>query len=120
MKTTLIAIFVLLALSMAALSAPNDVEKKKIDFLISAVEEVEGASFVRNGSAYGGKKAASHLRMKLKYAGDRVQTADDFIAICASKSYFSGKPYLIRLPAGNTVKSDEFLRRKLVEYNSTH
>jgi hypothetical protein len=57
--------------------------------------------------------------MKLKTAGGYVETAVDFIRICASKSYITGKPYMIRLSNGKTVKSEEFFREKLKEYYLT-
>jgi hypothetical protein len=56
--------------------------------------------------------------MKLQKTGDKVQTADDFIRLCASKSYNSGKPYLIRFSDGENIKSEQYFREKLREYNS--
>jgi hypothetical protein len=116
MKKILIAAFVMLALFSGALIAQDNIEKKKIEFLISSVENLKGAIFIRNGSEYDGKAAAEHLRMKLKTAGSRVKTADDFIKLCASQSYITGKPYLIRLSNGKTIKSEEYFREKLKEY----
>ena len=119
MNKLLIAAFVMLALFSGALIAQDNIEKKKIDFLISSVENLTGAVFIRNGSEHDGKAAAEHLRLKLKNAGDRVQTVDDFIRLCASKSYFTGKPYMIRLSNGKTIKSEEYFREKLKEYYLT-
>jgi uncharacterized short protein YbdD (DUF466 family) len=119
MKRLLVAGFVILALFSGALIAQDNIEKKKIEFLISSVENLKGAIFIRNGSEHDGKAAAEHLRMKLKNAGSYVQTADDFIRLCASKSYFTGKPYMIRLSNGKTMKSEEFFREKLKEYYLT-
>ena len=118
MKNILITAFVILALFSGAVSAQDNVEKKKIEFLISSVENLKGAKFIRNGSEYDGKKAAEHLRMKLQNALV-VQTADDFIRLCASKSSITGKPYMIRLSDGKTIKSEEYFREKLKKYNST-
>jgi hypothetical protein len=118
MKKILIAAFVILALFSGALSAQDNIEKKKIDFLISSVENLKGAIFIRNGSEYDGKKAAEHLRMKLQNVLV-VQTADDFIRLIASKSSITGKPYMIRLSDGKTIKSEEYFREKLKKYNST-
>ena len=118
MKNILITAFVILALFSGAVSAQDNIEKKKIEFLISSVENLNGAKFIRNGSEYEGKKAAEHLRMKLQNALV-VQTADDFIRLCASKSSISGKPYMIRLTDGKTIKSEEYFREKLKEYYST-
>jgi Family of unknown function (DUF5329) len=118
MKNIMVTAFVILALFSGAVSAQDNIEKKKIEFLISSVENLKGAKFIRNGSEYDGKKAAEHLRMKLQNALV-VQTADDFIRLCASKSSITGKPYMIRLPDGKTIKSEEYFREKLKKYNST-
>jgi len=118
MKNIMVTAFVILALFSGAVSAQDNIEKKKIEFLISSVENLKGAKFIRNGSEYDGKKAAEHLRMKLQNALV-VQTADDFIRLCASKSSITGKPYMIRLSDGKTIKSEEYFREKLKKYNST-
>jgi poly-D-alanine transfer protein DltD len=119
MKNITIAAFVILLLFFGMVSAQDNMEKKKIEFLISSVENLRGAKFIRNGSEYSGQEAAKHLRMKRQRAGDHVQTADDFIRLCASKSYNSGKPYLIRLSNGKTIKAEEYFREKLKEYKIT-
>jgi hypothetical protein len=119
MKGILVASFVVLALFSGVANAQGNIEKKKIEFLMSSVENLKGAYFVRNGTEYDGKEAAEHLRMKLQSDAGMVQTADDFIRLCASRSYISGEPYLIRLPDGKTIKSEQYFREKLKEYNST-
>jgi hypothetical protein len=120
MKKIFIAVFVILALFVGTLVAQDNIERKKIDFLISSVEKLKGAKFIRNGEEYDGKKAAEHLRMKLNKAGDRVKTADDFIKLCASQSYITGKPYLIKYQNGKSIESGKFLREKLKEYHEIH
>ena len=112
----MVAAFVVLALFSSTVSAQDNIEKKKIEFLISSVEKLECAKFIRNGSEYNGQEAAKHLRMKLQNVLV-VQTADAFIRLCASKSSVSGKPYMIRLPDGKTIKSEKYFREKLKEYN---
>lgn len=119
MKKILVATFFILALFSGVLSAQDNIEKKKIEFLICSVENSRGAIFIRNGSEHDGKKAAEHLRLKLKNAGGRVQTADDFIRLCASQSYITGRPYMIRLSDGKIMKSEKYFREKLKEYYST-
>jgi len=119
MKKILVVAFVILALFSGAVSAQDNIEKKKIEFLISSVENLKGAIFIRNGSEHDGKAAAEHLRMKLKNAGSYVKTADDFIRLCASKSYITGRPYMIKLSNGKTIKSEEYFREKLKEYYLT-
>ena len=114
----LVAACVILALFATAAVALDGVEGKKIEFLISSVENLDGAVFVRNGSEYDRKKAGEHLRMKVRRAGGKVRTVDDFIRLC-SKSLISGDPYLIRLPKGREVTAEEFFKRKLKEYPPT-
>jgi len=119
MKNIAVTAFVILTLfSGAAIAQTQDTaEKKKIAMLISSIENLKGATFIRNGTEYDEKKAAEHLRLKLKNAGSRVQTADDFIRLCASKSSISGKPYMIRFSQGKTIKSEEYFRQKLKDYH---
>ena len=119
MRNILIAVFAVLALCSGVVSAQDNSEKKKIEFIISSVENTKGIEFIRNGSEYTEKEAAEHLRMKLNNTGKRVQTAEDFIRLCASKSYISGKAYMIRTSDGKTLKSEEYFREKLKEYNSS-
>lgn len=88
-------------------------ETAKIQYLIASVEALEGASFIRNGSEYDTRAASNHLHLKLKIAGDKVRTAEDFIRLCASKSSMTGEPYLIRLADGTTIKSEVFFRDRL-------
>jgi hypothetical protein len=119
MKNIFVTAFVILSLFPGAVSAQDSIKRKKIEFLISSIENLKEAKFIRNGSEYDGKKAAEHLRMKLQKAGGKVQTADDFIRLCASKSFVSGKPYMIKFSDGKTIKAEEYFREKLKEYNST-
>ena len=118
MKNILVAVFAILALFPGSVSAQDNIEKKKIYFLISSVENLKEAKFIRNGSEHDGKEAANHLRMKLQKAGGKVQTADHFISLCASKSFITGKPYMIRFSDGKTTKSEEYFREKLKNYYS--
>jgi hypothetical protein len=119
MNSVLVASLLVLALFSGVANAREDIEKKRIDFLISSVENMGGAKFIRNGTEHDGKEAAAHLRMKLQKAGDKVRTADDFIRLCASKSFLSGKPYRIRSSDGKTVHSERYFREKLKEFDST-
>jgi hypothetical protein len=95
-------------------------ERHKIDFLINSVAALKGAGFIRNGSTYDAAQAASHLRMKLRFAGSRVKTAQDFIVYCASKSSMSGIAYRIHFTNGRDVDSEVFLRQRLAEYAAAH
>ncbi|MEO7478675.1 MAG: DUF5329 family protein [Lysobacteraceae bacterium] len=88
-------------------------EQQKIDALIHSVEVLPGARFIRNGTSYDGKAAAHHLQMKRRYAGDRIKTAEDFIACCASQSSMSGNPYQIQFSNGETVDASVYFHNEL-------
>ena len=59
---------------------------------------------------YSGAEGAQHLRDKRAKAGDRVKTTEDFITGIASKSFLSGKPYLVKCADGHTQPTGEWLR----------
>ncbi|MEW6188367.1 MAG: DUF5329 family protein [Thermodesulfobacteriota bacterium] len=96
----------------------EDHEGARIQYLISSVETLEGAVFIRNGQAYDGKKAGEHLGLKLKAAGKRVKTAEDFIKLCASRSSVTGIPYQIRFPDGRVLKAETFFISTLKSYSA--
>ena len=96
----------------------QDVEQQKIAYLIASVAALQDATFIRNGQEYDAERAAEHLRLKLRYAGERAKTAEDFIACCGTGSSMSGSKYQIRFHDGRTIDSATFLHSKLVEYEA--
>ena len=90
-------------------------EKDKIEALIKAVEEMKDAKFVRNGTEYDGKAAADHMRRKWKRVEGEVKTARDFIRLAGTKSYETGKVYVVRFKDGKEVESATFLLERLAE-----
>ncbi len=94
-------------------------EAQKIEALIQAVAGLQGAVFIRNGTEHSPKEAAEHLRLKWRNAGRRVQTAPDFIRLCASQSSMSGKPYEIRFADGRTVLARDWLWTELKRLEAT-
>lgn len=110
---SLLAVVLLTLVPLAHAVNPDSPEGRRIEYLITSVETLKDAEFIRNDSTYGAKAAGDHLRLKLKSAGSRVATAEDFIRLCASASSLSGKPYRIRFADGHEVTSEEFLRARL-------
>lgn len=98
----------------------QDTEKVKINFLLQTIGSLEGAQFIRNGSAYTAAEAEAHLRLKWGAAGKRVSSAEDFIRYCATGSSMSGLPYQIKWSDGRMVTTAAFLSQKLSEYNRSH
>lgn len=102
------------------LAAPAPLpEAQKIEALIQAVADLQGAVFIRNGTKHTPKEAADHLRLKWKNAGRRVKTAPEFIQHCASGSSLSGRPYEIQLRDGRTVPARDWLWTELKRMETT-
>lgn len=104
----------LVALPLAAAKRPG-AEQEKIDWLLSEIERSD-AAFLRNGAEFDGRKAASHLKTKLFWAGKRVQTARDFILGVCSHSEASGKAYEIRFKDGTRRPLGEWLSERLYAF----
>ncbi len=115
---TLLLLVLGLSAAFSSWSATSD--DQEIQFLISSVQSLQGAQFLRNGSSYDAASAADHLRLKLKNAGSRVKSAEDFIRLCASTSSVSGKPYEIKFGDGHTETTELFLKGRLADYRKRH
>lgn len=103
-KINIISLFLtlLVGFSMPSGLAAEDLEAKKIEYLLLAIEN-SGANFERNGSIHKASEAKGHLAFKLQKAtsmflffGPKKEIkATDFIEKIASKSSSSGEPYYI-------------------------
>jgi hypothetical protein len=118
MKRSFFTAFIIMMLFSSAGAALDNVEAGKIEFLISSVENLNGAKFIRNGTEHDSREAGRHLRLKLKRAEKYIKNADDFIKI-NSRSYITGEVYLIKFPDGRTVEAEKFLRERLKEYKGS-
>ncbi len=114
-------LFVMMCLMIPVLARAADIdaaESRKIDYLITSIENLGSAQFIRNGKILHGKVAANNFRLKLKKTRCDVDSAEEFIRYCASASWASGVPYRIRFTDGNTMLVKDYLRRKLAEFGS--
>jgi hypothetical protein len=83
----------------------------EIDHLLDFI----GASpcaFIRNDVAYDGAQAVDHIKDKYDHYRDDIHSAEDFIALAASKSALSGKPYLVTCD-GATEPAADWITREL-------
>jgi hypothetical protein len=96
----------------AAETAPP-AEKTKIEALISHIQRLENATFIRNGSDYSAANAAKFLRAKWGQNDKDVKTAADFIAKVASASGTTGKAYMIRFKDGKETPCGDYLTAQL-------
>ena len=113
-----LAMTLLCLAAVAQAGAAATSESSRIEYLLTVVASLHDAQFIRNGKAYDSAAAVSHMRTKLRVAGGRVKTAEDFIRYCASESSVSGEPYEIRFTDGRVVLSADFLRQKLQEFDA--
>ena len=86
----------------------------EIEQLLSRLA-ASGCRFQRNGSWHEASDARSHLAKKYRYLQDKrpQSTAEDFIALAASKSSVSGKPYLVKCADQREVPSADWLTGQL-------
>lgn len=111
--------FVLSLLLLPAIVLAREAkEQARIDFLLRTVEMSEDLTFIRNGKAHDAQDAASHLRRKLEHAGERIQTAEQFIKHAATESSMTGRNYRIRLGDGSTVDAGDYLTKQLREFDA--
>ena len=101
------------ATSLPAAETAPATEKAKIEALISHIQGLKDATFVRNGSEYSAANAAKFIRAKWERNEKDIKTATDFIAKAASTSSTSGKPYLIRFKDGKETPCGEYLTAQL-------
>jgi hypothetical protein len=98
---------------IAQASGLPDVEQKKIEALISGIERMTGAEFIRNGMRYNSAAAAEFLRRKWKARLSEIYSAADFIDKVASLSSTTGIPYRIRFGGGRDQLTAEYFRAQL-------
>lgn len=67
-------------------------ETQKIDRLIEHVREMKGVHFARDGEAQTAEQTAHRLEQQHLAAGNQIQTAEDFIRICAPPSDLARYP----------------------------
>ena len=100
-----------LFLCAPALAASPEAE---IDHLLGFIA-ASPCSFIRNGVAYDGAQAVAHIKDKYDYYRDDIHSAEDFIALAATKSALSGKPYLVT--CGETTEpAADWIARELSTY----
>lgn len=115
MRTAWLLPLTLLALSHTALAAsPGPEISGEIDSLLDFIGHSD-CRFYRNGSWHDAKTAEDHVRGKLTYfsARQEIRSTEDFIALAATKSSFSGLPYRVKCPGRPEQTSAAWLLNEL-------
>ena len=111
-----IALAVLLLLvSGPGRAEPTGQVDQTIQHLIGYVSG-SGLRFIRNSSEYTPAEAAEHMNRKYQHFRDAIETPEDFIELCATKSLLSGKPYLVVSGQGKELRTSDWLRTELAAY----
>ena len=113
MRTVLLFFLALASFSFLQAADLPAGEKAKIDGLITHVQTLKNASFIRNGKEYDSASAAKFLRGKWEANEGKIRSASDFIEQVATKSSTTGKPYLIRFKDGAEVPCGKYLTDQL-------
>lgn len=115
MKNTLI-IFVLFFFVLPAVAGDEQMQAE-IDHLIKYVK-VSDCKFIRNGKAHRPDEAVEHILKKYDHFEDRIETTEDFIEYCASKSILSKQPYKIGCPGREVVESKRWFMEELERFRN--
>lgn len=109
---------VLLLISSSAIWADEQAVTVEVGYLIDSVSQ-SGCNFVRNGKEHTASEAADHLQMKARKGKRYYDTTEEFIERIASKSSWSGKPYLIQCADTPAVTAGDWFTRVLAEYRAS-
>jgi len=83
--------------------------EQDVKVLIEQIEQ-SSCSFIRNGESYDPHQAAEHILKKWNYAQDDVTDIEVFITEVASRSWFSGKPYMVEC-GEKRITSENWLKQ---------
>jgi hypothetical protein len=111
----------MLAAAPAHATGLSSSAKTEIDALLTRLGASE-CQFNRNGSWYSASKARDHMQTKLNdlIKKGRITSAEDFIEQAASRSSFSGKPYMVLCPSQDEVPSAVWLGDELRKIREGH
>ena len=56
------------------------------------------------------------MNRKYQHTRGDIETPDEFIELCATKSLLSGKPYLVVAAEGKEQRTSDWLRAELAAY----
>jgi hypothetical protein len=99
-------------------ATPSSQDAETIEYLIDYVSQSD-MIFVRNFGKHIPERAASHIRDKYNYFVDDIDSPEEFIELCASKSLVTGSEYRVVDPAGNKLKTRDWLMGALEKYRAT-
>jgi hypothetical protein len=112
--SALLALILPAAFVFAENTEPQGNPEATIRYLLDYVARSD-CTFVRNGMAYDGKQAASHMESKYRSFRKEIKMPEDFIRLAATKSLQTGKPYTVTTQDGKELPCEEWMKRVLEE-----
>lgn len=89
-----------------------------IQYLLEYVARSE-LTFLRNSGRYTAQEASEHMQKKYEHFRAEIETPEEFIELCATRSLLSGKPYKVMDKHGETINTSEWLTTELKEYRNS-
>lgn len=105
----LVVTFILL---MSSASRADDTMQAEIQHLLNFVA-ASGCQYERNGDFHSPLDAKKHIEKKFNYYRDKINSAEDFVRLSATKSSMSGKAYFIHCKGQKKVRSSKWLLAEL-------
>lgn len=87
---------------------------EEIDHLLGFIA-ASPCAFIRNGVSYDGERAVAHIKDKYEHYRSDIHSAEDFIALAATKSEMSGRPYLVQCDA-DPMPAADWLKKELAAF----
>jgi len=109
---------VAIAFILISTSANADVsaeQKRETSHLLNFVTN-SPCKIIRNGKAYDGNRAVTHIQKKYDYFKDDIETTEQFIELSATKSTLSGKYYTVVCGDDQPLKTRDWLLQELKNY----
>ena len=113
---TIIIILALMSFAWLAMAIDAKVQAE-IDHLIKTIQN-SNCTFIRNGKTHSAKEAIEHILKKYDHFKAKINTSEDFIDYCASKSMLSGQPYQIGCPDRDVVESKLWFLNELKRFRN--
>jgi hypothetical protein len=115
----LVTILLIMAMPRATAAQHPDTLDATVQYLITYVQEAD-VIFERNSTRYDGHEAAVHISKKYRHFKDEIDTPETFIALCATGSLLTGKPYIVTMKQGVQLPAGEWLNSALAVYRHRH
>ena len=112
-------LFALLVNTVAITAEPGQSThlERSVRYLMNYVSS-SGLTFIRNGDPHTASEAAEHMGKKYEHFKSEIKTPEDFIALCASNSLMTGKPYQVIDEKGKKMTTADWLRNVLAAYRA--